>query len=171
MHRIILFAYTFVLGIETGAGLFSSVAVYPVWTASPEIVATWKPSLRYFVEEGDFFMYGSSATMLMAIIVVLAFVRRRDHVRRWALGSALAFLGVAVWTFAYFLPMQGEMHGDAGAALPPADLASMLESFVALNWIRQAVLVTAFLGALHALGLKYRSIRAREEASPGGHVM
>ena len=52
---------------------------------------------------------------------------------------------------------EGRMHGDARAARPREQLAAMLEHFVALNWIRQAILVAAFIAALHALGLLYRS--------------
>ena len=161
MRHWILFAYVLAIGIETGAGLFASVVVFPVWTASPEVVVTWKPAMPYYIEEGDFFMFSSSATLILALAVVILNARRRGSgARPWALGSALTFLLLAAWTAAYFLPEQDRVHGDAGAGLPRAEVAVMLERFVELNWIRQALLVAAFVAAVHALGLSYRSAKS-----------
>ena len=115
MLRIILFAYAVSIGIETGAGLFTSMAVFPVWTASPEIVIGWKPTMPYFVQEGRFFMFGSSATTLLSLSVLFLNKRLPVTVRPWALGSSLTFMVVAAWTAAYFVPVQGRIHGDAGA--------------------------------------------------------
>src|SRR5690349_9443336 len=103
MVRLILFAYVVVLGLETGAGLFTSMAVFPVWTASPEIVIGWKPSMPYYVQEGNFFMFSSSATTLLAIAVLVVNKKLAPESRRLAIGSAVAFLVVAVWTGAYFI--------------------------------------------------------------------
>lgn len=160
MRHWLLFLYVIAVGIQTGAGLFTSVVVYRVWTASLEFVITWKPSMPYFMEEGWFFMFASPTTTILALAVAITFLRLRTNTRPWALGSALAFLAVAGSTFAYFLPFQGRVHGDAGASLPRAQLAVMLDQFVALNWIRQAFLVAAFLAAVHALGLSYRNLRS-----------
>jgi Domain of unknown function (DUF1772) len=157
MRHWILFAYVVAVGLETGAGLFTSVVVFPVWTASPEVVITWRPSMPYYMQEGDFFMFSSSTTMILALAVLILYARRRaGRPRPWALGSAVTFLVVAAVTAAYFLPEQDRVHGDVGAGLPRAELAAMLERFVELNWIRQALLVAAFLAAVHALGLSYR---------------
>lgn len=159
MRHWLLFVYVIAVGIQTGAGLFTSVVVYRVWTASPEFVITWKPSMPYFMEEGWFFMYASPTTTILALAVAIAYARLRADTRKWALGSALAFIAVAASTLAYFLPIQDRVHGDSGASLPRAQLAGMLDTFVALNWIRQAFLVAAFLAAVHALGLSYRNLR------------
>lgn len=157
MHRLIMFAYVVALGIETGAALFTSVVVFPTWAASPEAVIGWKPTMPYFMEEGRFFMIASSTTMILALAVAVVSMRLPAGVRPWALGSALIFLVMAATTMAYFLPAQARVHGDAGARLPRAELAEMLDRFLALNWIRQAFLVVAFVAAVHALGLLYRS--------------
>ena len=159
MLHFLVFAYVVVLGIETGAALFTSVVVFPVWAASPEAVTGWKPTMPYYMQEGDFFMFVSSATMLLALAVVVANKRLPAGARLWALGSAVTFLLLSVTTMAYFLPVQDRVHGDAGARLPRAELAAMLEHFVALNWIRQAFLAAAFVAAVHALGLFYRRAR------------
>ena len=85
MRQWILFDYVIALGIETGAGLFTSVVVFPVWTASPEIVISWKPTMPYFMQDGDFFMISSSTTMFLALTVVILNRRLPAEVRRSAL--------------------------------------------------------------------------------------
>jgi hypothetical protein len=156
-----MFAYAIAIGIETGGGLFTSMAVFPVWTASPEIVMGWEPTMPYFVQEGSFFMFSSSATTLLALAVLTMNKGLPAQSRTWALASSLTFILIAVWTAAYFIPVQGKMHGAAGATFAREELAAMLERFVALNWIRQALLVAAFLAAAHALGLCYRQLKPR----------
>jgi hypothetical protein len=161
VHLGLLFAYVVAIGIETGAGLFTSVAVFPVWTASPEIVIGWEPAMPYFVQEGAFFMFSSSATTLLALVVLILNRRFPTEVRRWVVFSTATFLVIAAWTGAYFLPVQTKMQGARGALLPRDQLAAMLGRFVGLNWLRQALLVAAFLTALHALGLLYRKLASQ----------
>jgi hypothetical protein len=161
MTHYILFAYVIVLSLEVGAGLFTSVVVFPVWTASPEIVIGWKPGMPYFMEEGGFFMFSSSATTILAIAVLATSKRLPAPVRPWARWSALIFLAMAVATAAYYVPVQFRMQGDAGARLPRAELAAMLQRFVAWNWIRQALIVGAMVAGVHALGLSYRATDPR----------
>jgi hypothetical protein len=169
MRHWILFVYVVALGIQTGAGLFTSVVVYRVWAASPEVVIGWKPTMPYFMEEGWFFMFASPTTTLLALVVAATMWRAKVPSRPWALGSALAFIVVAAVTGAYFLPIQDEVHGDAGAALPREELAGMLEQFVALNWIRQAILVSAFIAAIHGLGLSYRNLQRESGITSAGN--
>jgi hypothetical protein len=157
MAHYVLFAYVVVLGIEVGAGLFTSVVVFPVWTASPEVVIGWKPTMPYFMEEGNFFMFASPTTTVLAVSVLVMSRRLPVAVRPWARWSALIFIAMAIATTAYFVPVQFRMQGDAGARLPRAELAAMLQRFVALNWGRQVLIVGALVAAVHALGLSYRS--------------
>jgi hypothetical protein len=161
MLRWILFAFVVAIGIETGAGLFTSVVVFPTWAASPEVVIGWKPTMPYFMEEGWFFQFSSSITTLLALVVGAMYKRFPANVRRWVLGSAAIFFLMAVATMVYYVPEQFRMHGDAGARLPREELAMMLDRFIALNWIRQVALVVAFTFAIHALGLMYRSLVPR----------
>src|SRR5687767_10087255 len=109
MYRIILFAYAVAIGLETGAGLFTSMVVFPRWTASPEAVIGWRPDMPYFMQEGDFFMFSISATTLLALAICIVASRLPANVRSLALGSALSFLLVAVVTAAYVIPVQGRV--------------------------------------------------------------
>jgi hypothetical protein len=160
MAHYLLFAYVVVLGLEVGAGLFTSVVVFPVWTASPEIVIGWKPANPYFMEEGNFFMFASTTTTLLAIALLIRRGRLPAAAQPWARSSALVFLSMAIATAAYYVPVQFRMQGDAGAQLPPGELAAMLQRFVALNWVRQVLIVGAFVAGVHALGLSYRATAA-----------
>jgi hypothetical protein len=155
--RRFLFAYVVAMGLQAGAGVFVSAVVFPVWAASPEAVMGWKPTMPYFIEEGRFFMFASPLVTLLALILVIANRRFPAGVRGWILYSAVTLLVMSLWTMAYFLPEQGRVHGAAGARLPSQELAAALERFLTLNWIRQAFLLSAFVAAVHALGLCYRA--------------
>jgi hypothetical protein len=157
MTHYVLFTYVIALGIETGAGLFTSAVVFPAWTASPEAVIGWKPSMPYFMQEGDFFMFSSAATTALALAVLFMSRRLAPNVRPWARWSAAIFIIVAIVTALYYVPVQFVMQGDAGATLPRAELAAMLGRFVALNWVRQLFMAGALVAGVHALGLSYRS--------------
>jgi hypothetical protein len=88
-------------------------------------------------------------------------------VRPWARWSASIFFVVFVATAAYFVPVQFRMQGDAGAQWPRAELAAMLARFVALNWVRQGLLVVALVSAVHALGLSYRAASVSATSTSG----
>jgi hypothetical protein len=64
---------------------------------------------------------------------------------------------------AYFIPLQALVKGDPGRQYPTAELSSMLQWFVGLNYIRQVLLIGAFGAALHALGLSYRMVNTSNQ--------
>lgn len=161
----LLAAYTALLGIETGAGLFATAAVFSVWAGSTEAAAAWVTSSPIYIEEGDFFMFASPSTFLLALANLIALWRAAPPVRKWLRISNVLFLIVFVWSVAYFIPVQDLVKGEAGAKLPVAQLESMLRNITWLNYVRQAMLVTAFGMALHAFGMAHRISGARASAS------
>ena len=156
--RLLIFVFTAVLGIETGAGLFTTAAVFPVWAASPESVTGWVESNPFYIEEGDFFMFASPTLALLSIATLIAGWRLASPLRFWLRLSTIIFIVMFVWSVAYFIPVQDVMKGEAGTKLPKAELGSMLRNFVWLNYVRQLSLVVALGAALHALGLSYRRV-------------
>lgn len=159
-----MFAFTAWLGIETGAGLFTTAAVFPVWAASPESVIGWTESNPFYIEEGDFFMFASPTMFVLSIAVLIAGWRAPRQIRLWQRSAAVLFLIVFVWSVAYFIPVQAVMKGEAGTKVPTAELAAMLRNFVWLNYVRQLMLVVAVGAALHAHGLVYRATASRGSA-------
>jgi hypothetical protein len=94
--------------------------------------------------------------MLLSIITLIAGWRTAPPLRFWLRAATITFIIIFIWTIAYFIPLQDLVKGDAGRAYPAAELDSMLQWFVGLNYIRQVMLLFAFLAALHSLGLSYR---------------
>lgn len=152
----LLAAFTALQGIELGAGLFTTLAVFPVWAGSPERAIGWVVSNPFYIEEGDFFMFATPTLMLLATLTLIFGWKAALPVRFWLRAATILFIIVFVWSVAYFIPVQAVVKGDAGAKLPVEQLATMLRNFVWLNYVRLAMLVAAFGMALHAFGTAYR---------------
>jgi len=152
----LIFAFTALLGIESGAAAFVAVVVFPIWTASPEAVIGFAPDAPYYLEEGDFFMFTSPLTFLLSVITLIAGWRATPPLRMWLRIPTIVFILVFIWSVAYFIPVQDEVKGEAGTKIPYADLESMLQTFVGLNYIRLAALLFVFGCAMHAVGISYR---------------
>src|SRR5687768_2161169 len=152
-----IFIFAALLGIELGAAAFTSVVVFPVWTASPEAAIAWTPGNPYHMEEGDFFMFASPSVMLASIIALIASWRAAPQLRFWLRIASILFIVIFVWSMVYFVPIQDTtLKGEAGANLPREELASKLRMFASLNYIRIAAIVVSFGCTLHALGLSYQ---------------
>src|SRR5688572_9231877 len=89
-----LFAFAAILGIETGAGLFTTVVVFPVWAASPEAAIGFRPEAAYYLEEGDFFMFSSSLSLLASIVTIIAGWRATPPLRKWLRFASISFIVV-----------------------------------------------------------------------------
>lgn len=140
-----LFIYAFILGIETGAASFVTVVVFPLWASSPGAATGWLPSLPCYLEEGDFFMFASTGTMLAALLTFIAGLRAPVHLRKWILIASVGFIIIFIWSMIYFVPVQDTtLKGAAGAQLDPEVLGSKLRMFVNLNYIRVGSLYFIF---------------------------
>lgn len=155
--RLMLFIFAFIMGIETGAASFVMVVVFPVWASSAEAAAGFLPSMPYHFEEGDFFMYSSSLSILATIITLIAGWRAPAQIRKWLLIATIGFIFIFVWSMIYFVPIQDtSLKGVAGSKFSIEELESKLHAFVMLNYVRVAMLWIILGAALHALGLSYR---------------
>ena len=155
--RLMLFLFAFIMGIETGAASFVTVVVFPLWASSAEAARGWVPGMPYILEEGDFFMYASSLSMLASVITLVAGWRAPAPLRKWILIATIGFIFVFVWSMLYFVPIQDtSFKGEAGAKFSTEELESKLKAFVNLNYVRLAMLYIILGAALHALRLSYR---------------
>ena len=154
--RTIVFVYAAMIGIETGAASFTHVVVFPAWAASAEAARGWIPTMPYYMEEGDFFMYASSITMLSAMIALFAGWRSPNPMRKFLKASTICFIIVFIWSMLYFVPIQDStMKGVAGAGLSDEELESKLLMFLNLNYLRLAMLYFSVGTALYALSLSH----------------
>lgn len=160
--RCLLFALTALMGIEMGAGAFVTAVIFPLWTASPEAAIGWTPNTPYYVEEGVFFILVSPLLFLLSIVMLIAGRLAAPPLRLWLRIATISYLLIFIVTLAYFVPLQDMVKGQAGND-SIAELSSMLQRFVALNYFRQAIGLLAFGAALHTLGLSYRMVGTGEK--------
>jgi hypothetical protein len=149
--RWVFMAFTFALAVNIGAALLASTVIFPVWSASPAAARAWTGE----VNEAAFFMRVSPAVLLLAVASLLMSRRVPVESRRWIRMSAGLYLLFFAATLAYFVPGQEALHGAGGASIADAELSSRLQTWVALNWVRQAVGAFALGAALYALTLSH----------------
>ena len=152
-------AFTFALAVNTGAALLASTVIFPVWSASPEAARSWTGE----VNEAAFFMRVSPIVLILAVVSLLMSRRASAASKIWIRVSAGLYLLFFAATLAYFVPGQEALHGAGGASITPAELNTRLQTWVALNWVRQAVGVLALGAALHALSMSH----GNTSSSPG----
>lgn len=156
---LMIFIFAFIMGIETGAASFVTVVVFPLWASSAEAARGWLPELPCYLEEGDFFMYASSLSMLSAVVTLIAGWHAPSPIRKWILIPTIGFIIVFVWSILYFVPIQDTtLKGVANAQLSNEELESKLQTFVQLNYIRVAMLYFILGCALHAVRLFHRPV-------------
>ena len=149
---LMLFVFAFIIGIETGAASFVTVVVFPIWASSAEAARGWVPEMPYILEEGDFFMYASSLSMLTSVITLIAGWKAPPPLRKWIMISTIGFIIIFIWSVLYFVPIQDTtLKGDASAGLSVEKLELKLRTFVQLNYIRVAMLYGVLGSALYAL--------------------
>ena len=122
--RWLLFAFTALVGIELGAGLFVTRIVFPLWASSPEASIGWTVGSPRYIEEGDFFMFSSPTLMLLCIATLIAGWRAAPPLRLWLRISTISFIIIFIWTVAYFLPLQALVKGDPGRQYTTAEISS-----------------------------------------------
>lgn len=168
--RGLLFAFTALMGIEMGAGAFVTSVIFPLWTASPEAAIGWTANTPYYVEEGVFFIIVSPLLFLLAIVTLIAGWRSVPPLRLWLRIANVSYIVVFIATSVYFVPFQDLVKGEAGTKFPAAELSLMLQRFMTLNYIRQAIGLLAFGAALHAFGLSYRMARKKQAGIMRGEL-
>ena len=154
--KIFMWLFVVVLGIEIGAGLYETLVVLPIWTASPPdtVIAYFNHNVANpaFVLNtgGRFWMFFTPMVGLLSITVLItAFWTRGAH-RKWRLvAGALALIVVAA-TFAWFVPNIIKLNSEAVLTMPREHVASLANAWVTLNWVRVVVYLSAWFAGLKA---------------------
>lgn len=148
VSHYILLAFAFVLSINVGGALLATTVIFPVWSASPEAASAWTG----LVNEARFFIIVSPIVLLLAVALLLFSGRAPRECRTWIRLSAGLYMVFFLATLIYFVPGQEALQGTAAKELSRDALSHRLQQWIALNWIRQAVGVSALGAALYALG-------------------
>jgi hypothetical protein len=156
-ERIFLWLYLLLFSVQLGAGLYETLVVVPVWSASPpQSVWGWNalreanPELA--IDSGRrFWIFVTPAVGLLSVAALLTGWQTGPEHRAWLLAATLTSFVMVLITFAYFVPtliglMKSRPDDDAAARV-----ASKARLWATLNWVRVAVLIAAWLCALRAL--------------------
>ncbi len=153
MHlpAIALWALVIALGLQTGAGIYETRVIVPLWSASPpeSVIAFVSQSMR--PDSGRrFWIFLTPLTGVICLLnLILALLTKTGHGAYWLTASALG-IAVIIVTFAYFVPVLLKL--PEASKRPPDEVQSTVRLWVRLNYVRAVVLIAAWLAALKAFG-------------------
>ena len=149
MTQLALWLLVTALGIQTGAGLFETRVLVPLWSNSPPASVIAYSSSATRPDSGRrLWIVLTPLTGLISLVNLAAAWLNHGPGRTWWLASSGGALFVIAVTFAYFIPVLLRLPN--AAQIPEAELTKMVRWWVRLNWCRFAVLVAAWLAALKA---------------------
>jgi hypothetical protein len=155
-ERIFLWLYLLLFSVQLGAGLYETLVIVPVWSASPpQSVWGWnalrEANPRLAIDSGRrFWIFVTPAVGLLSIAALLTGWRTGPEHRAWLLAATLTSFVMTVITFAYFVPTLIGLMKSSPDEADAARVASKARLWAALNWVRVAVLIAAWLCALRA---------------------
>jgi hypothetical protein len=144
-----LWALVIVLGVQTGAGIFETRVLVPLWSSNPpaSVVAYLAQPLR--PDSGRrLWIFLSPITAVIALGNLVLALMSSGPRRAWWVAGAGGGVAVLVATFAYFVPVLLSL--PATGELPEAAARAKVKTWVALNYVRAAVLVAAWISSLKA---------------------
>lgn len=150
IETLALWALVIALGLQTGAGIFETRVLVPLWAADPpsSVIAFFGQPMRPDSGRRLWILLSPVTTVITIVNLVLA-IRSDDPNRTWWIAAAALALAVLIATFAYFVPVLVALP-RAAAELPPAKVAAMVRRWVALNYVRAVAISAAWLAALRA---------------------
>jgi Domain of unknown function (DUF1772) len=149
VYTAVLWFYAGMASLVFGAGLYEALVVHPAWSRKPpesfagfvgvpisrmNIPAFWIPVVPLYA-------LGSLGALAVAF-------RAGIHSVPLAISSFCAVAGVA-WTLVYFRPTIERFLGGGGGNA--ARLQAEARRWIRLNWIRVALVVVSWCGAMAAL--------------------
>lgn len=148
MPLVVLWLFVINLGIAFGAGLYEHRIVVPTWIDATH----WHPEIARRDDTGRRF-WGAVTTLpltLLTIVNLYAAWGSAGPQREWWLAAGVAALADRALTFGYFIPVMVRLM-----AMPDSPQAvAVAHRWSRLNWLRHALVLTAWLTALEALVLK-----------------
>jgi len=154
LARILLWAFTILLGLDLGAGLYETRVNAVGWTAA---ITSRSPDGEAYMRFGPiagqrWWIFVTPLLALVTIATLIAGFRTTGPVRQWMLAGAGIQLIVLASTFGWFMPniirLLTQYH-----ELPPEFVAARTATWNALNWVRAAASSAAWLAALRAMTL------------------
>ena len=147
-----LWALVIALGIQTGAGIYETLVLVPLWATgeAAAVARFFAPPMRIDSGRRLWRFLTPLTTLIVVLNVVLAF-RSSAPLRTWWLAGSLGSMAVMTATFAYFVPVLFSFARANEAAT--ADVGAKARRWRMLNYVRAIVLVASWIAALRAFSL------------------
>ena len=143
MESIALWALVIALGLQTGAGIYETRVIVPLWAAAP--FAFFSQPLRPDSGKRLWIILSPITSIVSIVNLVYAFGAGEPRRTWWIAASAIS-TAVMIATFAYFVPtllaIARAAEGD--------DVTAKAKMWVALNYVRAIAIIAAWLAALTA---------------------
>ena len=156
-ERILLWLFVVLFGIQLGGGLYETLVIVPLWSASPpQSVWGWSAlrnaNPQFAIDSGRrFWIFVTPAVGLLAIAALLSGWRTPWEHRKWLIAATLTAFIMVIIAFVYFVPSLIELMNAPPNAANAAQIGAKARLWWMLNWVRVALLVAAWLCALRAL--------------------
>jgi hypothetical protein len=150
---LLLWLFVMNLGITFGAGLYEARIAVPEWIG-PGSDHRWNAEAARRANTGvRFWVFVTTVPLTLITIASLAaaWVSGGPE-RRWWLAAALTALLDRLFTFSYFVPTMLKLMRAEGLAEPEATAIAL--QWVKLNYVRQAIVLAAWVAALKAFSLR-----------------
>jgi len=150
---ILLWLFVINLGIAFGAGLHEQRIVLPQWFGRSESgIRVNSEAMRGTDTGRRFWAFVTTVPLTLLTPANLAAAWQSHGLRHeWWLGAAVIALVERIGTFSYFIPTA--LRLTRAEALPAAKVEVMASQWIALNHVRAALVLIAWLAALKALSL------------------
>jgi hypothetical protein len=152
--EILLWLFVVNHGIAFGAGLYERRIVLPMWfERSPGTGIRVNSEAMRSTDTGRRFWAAVSTvplTLLTLANLVLAWQSQGPR-HDWWMAAALVTLAERIGTFSYFIPTAIKLM--RAETMPPEKSSAMASQWMALNHVRAALDLLAWLAALKALSL------------------
>jgi len=155
LSSLTLWVFVIGTGFILGAGLYETLVVVPFWAANaPQSLMDGNPVLRVPIRSGQVFW--PVVTPGLGIVALAAFLTSFGMPQKemiWRLAATGLFLLMTIATLAYFRPSIINMVEHHGAGRSRDALAAGAKMWVALNWLRIAMVAASLGMGLRALTL------------------
>jgi hypothetical protein len=146
LARIVLWLFVIDLGIAFGASLYESRVELPRWARRAQAPAAVDAPAPRAAHPGPRFWVSASVPLTLLTIASFVVLRWTDsETRKWWLIAACAAAADRIAAFAYFIPTMVRLTSGQ-----EPNARALAFQWSQANWIRQAILLAAWLAALQA---------------------
>jgi hypothetical protein len=155
LAKWLLILLCFSLACAIGGGLYESIVLAPIWSASPpSSFAIIQPDTGVPLQR---FWIPVHAAITLFIVLALVMTWAGVPVRRLLLAALASYIVMRTWSGLYFIPEMLAFQKVPLDSPPSAELAARVSRWTFWTWFREPLDIVSFLCSLLALHWLKRS--------------